>query len=118
MRHHLENLKGKPEHVRHKIALGASAGATALVAIVWFAAHAATGSFALSAPQTVPADQEAAANIADAKSGLSQIAGAVGSVLGATTTDPALTVVDGGSHSTLEAAPDNQNQTDATSIPF
>ncbi|MEA2701533.1 MAG: hypothetical protein QOE22_242 [Candidatus Parcubacteria bacterium] len=120
MQRHIENLKGKPEHVRHKIALGASAGVTALVAVVWFAAHAATGSFALSTPQPTPEDQAAAENLAQAKTDFSQLAGAVGSAFGATSSDPQLTVVDDGdTRSSLDAAPvENQNQTGATSIPF
>jgi hypothetical protein len=116
MRHHIENLKQRPEHIRHRVAFGVSAGATALVALVWFAAHAATGTFALSSP--VP-EETASTELAGAKTGFSQIAGAIGSVIGATSSDPGLMIVDGNTRSTLDAAPpENQNQTDATAIPF
>jgi hypothetical protein len=121
MRHHLENLKQKPEHVRHRVALGASVGATAFVALIWFVAHAATDSFALSAPTQAPSPESeaASAELADATSGLSQLAGAFGGMLGATSTEPELTIVDGNTTSTLDSAPaENQNQTNATAISF
>ena len=119
MRHHIENLKQKPEHIRHRVAMGVSIGATALVAVIWFVAHAATGTFALSSPNAAPVEQEAAAGLGEVKEGFSQLAGAFGSALGATTSEPALTIVDGNTTSTLDSAPaENQNQTDATAISF
>lgn len=115
MRHHIENLKQKPEHVRHRVALGVSAGATALVAVIWFVASAATGTFALSSP--APAPEERAELADERESGLSQLAGALGSAIDPN--EPALTIVDGNTTSTLDLAPaENQNQTNATAIPF
>lgn len=120
MRHHIENLKQKPEHVRHRVALGVSAGATALVAVIWFVASAATGTFALSSPSATSTSEERdTPSELDAKEGLSQLAGALGSAVGATSTEPELTIVDGNTTSTLDSSPaENQNQTSATAIPF
>ena len=118
MRRHLENLKEKPEHVRHRVALGVSAGVTGLVAVVWLGAHVATGTFALSSPQAAPEDRAAATGFADARGEFSQLMGAVGGTLGASSNEPALTIVDGNTTSTLTPPPSTQNQTDATVIPF
>lgn len=119
MRHHIENLKQKPEHVRHRVAFGVSAGATALVAVVWFVASAATGKFALSAPTLAPENDAATAELTEASGGLGQIAGALGGTLDPDANDPDLTIVDGNTTSTLNSAPpENQNQTDATAISF
>lgn len=119
MRHHIENLKQKPEHIRHRVAIGASAGATALVALIWLAAHTATGTFALSAPTASSEDQAASEEVAGTEEGTSQLAGALGSAMGIASDEPELTIVDGNTTSTIDSAPvENHNQTDATAIPF
>ena len=55
---HLEHVKGKPHHVRKRVAFGAAASLTALVALVWFVGTLSAGvlaiqgsSFAQSAEQ-------------------------------------------------------------------
>lgn len=121
MRRHIENLKEQPEHIRRRVAIGVSAGVTGLVAVVWFAAHAAMGTFALSSPPppgTMPEDDAANAELADAKTNFSQLTGAVGSAFGGGgASEPELTIVDGNTTSTIRPA-ENHNQTDATVIPF
>jgi len=115
MRRHIENLKKKPEHVRHRMAIGLSAGVTGLVAFLWLAAHVATGTFALSSPQAAPPEQ-----VADARGEFSELVGAVGETLGAKpSSEPELTIVDGNTTSTIAPVePDNQNRTDREVIPF
>ena len=44
---HLEKVKAKPHHVRRKIALGAAGGATAVIALAWFALTLHAGTFAI-----------------------------------------------------------------------
>lgn len=114
MRRHIENLKEKPEHVRHRVAIGVSAGVTGLVAVLWLAAHVATGTFALSSPQATPT-----AEVTDARGEFSDLVGAVGESLGGSpSSEPELTIVDGNTTSTIAPEADNQNQTDQEVIPF
>lgn len=44
---HIEHIKSKPHHVRKRIAFGAAAVITAVVALVWLVGSLATGAFAL-----------------------------------------------------------------------
>ncbi|OGG48522.1 hypothetical protein A2678_03440 [Candidatus Kaiserbacteria bacterium RIFCSPHIGHO2_01_FULL_53_31] len=44
---HLENIKGKPRHVRKRIAFGSAIGGTSLVALVWLVASLSAGAFAI-----------------------------------------------------------------------
>lgn len=44
---HIDYVKGKPHHVRKRVALGAATLGSALVALVWLAGSSATGAFAL-----------------------------------------------------------------------
>ncbi len=44
---HIEQVKGKPHHVRKRIAFGAAALGSAFIALVWFTGSVMTGSFAL-----------------------------------------------------------------------
>jgi hypothetical protein len=114
MRGHIENLKQRPEHVRHRVAIGVSAGVTGLVAVFWLTAHIATGTFALSSPQAAPP-----AEMANARGEFSELVGAVGETLGATpASEPELTIVDGNTTSTITPGPENQNQTSDKVIPF
>ena len=116
MRRHLETLKQKPEHVRHRMALGTAAGITGLVGIIWITTLAASGSFALSAPNAGTGDSD----IAEARSSFNELVGAVGAVGQGSGSvgrnDPELTIIDGQTTSTI--APSRQNPTDATVIPF
>lgn len=116
MRGHIENLKQKPEHVRHRVAIGISAGVTGLVALVWLTANVATGTFAFSRPNTTPP-----AEVADAGGELSNLVGAVGATMGKPdSSEPELTVVnDGNTTSTIAPTePENQNQTDKEVLSF
>lgn len=114
MRRHIENLKQKPEHVRHRVALGVSAGFTGLVAVLWLTAHVATGTFVLSNPQAEPPAQ-----VVDARGEFNSLVGAVGQALGTQPKDPELTVVkDGNTRTTIGSEPVNQNQTNQEVIPF
>lgn len=40
---HLENLRSKPEHIRHRIALGSSFGITLIIFAFWLGSFSATG---------------------------------------------------------------------------
>ena len=125
--HHIQKLRAKPEHVRERIALGASAGITGLVALVWVVTLATTGTFSLKTQSAPGADflavgdqpqvQEAAAQT---QTSFSQLVGAAGAALGATTTAPDLHIIDDRTTSSLEArqAAVAANNSNATVIPF
>ena len=114
---HLNQVKAKPEHVRHRIAIGTSAAVTGLVAVFWLVGHATSGTFALSDSPGTRVTEEVAAEFGDSKTQLSDLMGAVGNSFGATSTDPELTIVDGQTSSTITPPPQGQ-PSDATVIPF
>lgn len=45
--HHIERAKGKPHHVRRRLALGSAAGIAGFVGLVWFTHQAVTNGFAI-----------------------------------------------------------------------
>ncbi|KND50784.1 MAG: hypothetical protein AB202_00020 [Parcubacteria bacterium C7867-007] len=117
---HIETIRSKPEHVRERIAIGASAGVTGAVAMIWIVTLAATGTFTLT-----PENEGVLANavVEDVKiqgeTNFSQLVGGVGAALGATTSAPALRIVDDGSTSSIDAKDvAAKNNSNATVIPF
>lgn len=44
---HIERVQGKPHHIRKRIAFGAAAAGTAVIALVWLVSSIGTGAFAL-----------------------------------------------------------------------
>jgi hypothetical protein len=123
MKDYINTLRQKPEHVRKRIALGSSLGATALVGVIWLTTLTTTGAFALS-PQPAISGGEPTGAQTDAyalsgtsvQSNFSELMGAVGALTGATTTKTNLTVVDGETQSTFNREA-NPNPT-ATVLPF
>jgi hypothetical protein len=116
--HHIEKLRAKPHHVRERIAVGTAAGITGVVALIWVVTLAATGTFSLSSQGGTLASGDSSA-AAQTQSGFSQLVGSADAAFGATTTAPALRIVDDGTKSSLDtkqaAASNNSNQ---TVIPF
>ena len=90
MKDYVAKLKAKPEHVRKRIALGTSAGVTALIGVVWLTTMATSGAFAFgNSSQTAAVadsqDQSQDSNSANmaltntnVKTNFSQLMGAVG----------------------------------------
>lgn len=119
-------LKQKPEHVRRQITVGASAGITALVAVIWVTTMATSGTFALgtkpantTGANQMPSSDAFALSGTNVKSNFSQLVGAVGSAISGTSSQPALTIIDGTTTSSFDkpAASANTNPS-ATVIPF
>ncbi len=73
---YIESLKGKPAHVRERIAFGAAGGVTAVVAVGWLAVTATSGTFALNVDSQAPGDIDAA--FAETRSSFDSLLGAVG----------------------------------------
>ena len=130
LHHHITRLKEKPEHIRQRVALGASVGVTGVVAAVWLVALIASGTLSLSLPVSGVLASEggnsapsASAQAAEAQAHPDSISNLVGAaaaaVTGASSTqaDPNLTVVDGGTTSSLDRT-SSANNTSATIIPF
>lgn len=126
MQKFIHTLKQKPEHVRHRIVLGTSIGITALVGVIWATTMVTSGAFALNANtntqnngQTPTADAFALSGT-NTKSNFSDLVGAVGAATGATTSKPALTIIDGTTSSSFDQSAQgsaNANPS-ATVIPF
>ena len=118
MKKYVHHIKAKPEHVRKRVAIGAAAGITALIAIVWIVTLSGSGALALSQDAS-PIDKANSQNpqlaTGGTKSTVEQLLGAVGAA-GATSSAPALTIVDGQSNSTFQQPAPNSNN--ATVLPF
>jgi len=118
MKRYVHHLKAKPEHVRKRLAIGAAAGVTALIAVIWVVTLAGNGSLALSqdaSPIDKAAAQQPQLASGGVKSNVEQLLGAVGAA-GATSSAPALTVVDGQTTSSFHQPAPNSNN--ATVLPF
>jgi len=119
---HIERLREKPEHVRHRIALLTSAGATALVAILWVTAMAASGTLALKtetvASSAAGTGSDVKEALAEPASAFSNLMGAAGAAFGATSTEAALRIIETRTSSTLDSQTKPANDTSKTVIPF
>ncbi|MBU6490750.1 hypothetical protein KGQ25_01090 [Patescibacteria group bacterium] len=115
---HLENVKGKPHHVRKRIAFGAATTGTALVALVWLANALSTGAFALKDGSFAENTGQGFAGTTDFGNGNQNLAGAASALSSAGQDSTAASVpahiriVDAAS-STSSAS-----QQDETIIPF
>jgi hypothetical protein len=121
MKDFIVNLKKKPEHVRKRIALGTSIGVTALVGVIWAGTLVATGTLALNNGIAPSGDQKKTDTFGlsgtNVQSNFSQLLGAVGAATGATSSQPTITIVDGGTSSSF-AKTENTNNQSATNIAF
>ncbi len=129
LKHHLTTLRQKPEHVRRRVAVGASVGVTALVAVIWAGTLAATGALAIGgglgttgsdAGGIEKKESDFALSGTNINSNFSQLLGAVSAATKGTSSAPALRVIDGDTSSSFEQTkkPTNQNNTKATVIAF
>ncbi|HEX2792407.1 MAG TPA: hypothetical protein VHO23_01685 [Candidatus Paceibacterota bacterium] len=114
---HLEHLRAKPHHVRRQISFLAALVVTGLVTAGWLGAMATSGSFALDTTTLADGGAEGA-TLTNARNDFSSLLGAAGAAIGATSSPREITVVDVKSWSSLEEAPDNQNDTTQTTLHF
>jgi len=73
---HIEHVKGKPHHVRKRIAFSIAAGGAGLVALVWLATSLGTGAFAIRGASFADAVGGGNAITTDAPKGSQNLAGA------------------------------------------
>lgn len=79
--HRIEQVKGKPHHVRKRVVFAIAAAATALIALVWFTGSLATGALSIRAASFAEsAEQEPAIVVATGTPAVSGIAGAAGAL--------------------------------------
>ena len=113
---HIDRLREKPEHVRHRIAMLTAAGVTGLVAVTWVGAMATSGTLALKTnAETAPAES-LSKELAEPASAFSNLLGAAGAAFNATSTEAALTIIETRTSSTLDAKQDTN--VGKTVIPF
>jgi hypothetical protein len=118
---HLDRLREKPEHVRHRYALLVAGGVTSLVALGWMTALATSGALALKddpQPAAAASAPTFADEIREPASAFSELLGAAGAALGATSSEAALTIIQTRASSTLDSRSKPANDTDKTVIPF
>lgn len=116
MNDHLDRLRTKPHHVRRRIAFVTSLGITGFVALGWMGAMATSGSLALATPSIT--EEETGLSLTETKSNFSELMGAAGAALTASSAPARITVVDGTVSSTLDERRENYNNTDKTVITF
>ncbi|MFI5260600.1 MAG: hypothetical protein ACHQU0_02290 [Candidatus Paceibacteria bacterium] len=110
---HIDHIKGKPHHIRKRVALGVAAGTSAFIGLLWFGVSFATGSFAIQGSDfSMASGQAATVTTVDASGNQQNLAGAdAASILQPTADAPAhIEIVD-----TTPAAP---AKSDPTILPF
>jgi hypothetical protein len=72
---HIDHVKGKPHHIRKRVAFAAAAGATGLIAVVWLAGSLGAGAFAIKSTSFADATGQAPIETVNSD-GSSNLAGA------------------------------------------
>ena len=110
---HIERVKAKPHHVRKRVAFGAAAGVSALIALVWFAGSYASGDFAIQGSNFAMGTGQAAIVATTSASGSQALAGAAAAAAVRDESAPAhIEIVD------TSSQPSQQKQSDQTILPF
>ncbi|HEX5774828.1 MAG TPA: hypothetical protein VFY28_02615 [Candidatus Paceibacterota bacterium] len=112
---HLERVRSKPHHERRRIAFVASALITGTVALGWMGALASSNTLAIAAPGEGTGMH---ADLASTKTNFSELLGAAGAAIGATSSPAAVVVVDGATYSTLDERQENLNSTKQKVVTF
>ena len=71
---HIEHVKGKPHHIRKKVALTAATVITAVIALIWLVGSLSVGTFALK--ESSFADATRAIDVPNTADSASNLAGA------------------------------------------
>lgn len=72
---HIEHVKGKPHHIRKRVAFGTAAVLTAVIALVWLAGSLATGAFALKPTSFAQSTGQESSTVTGSENGNQNIAG-------------------------------------------
>ena len=108
---HIEHVKGKPHHIRKRVAFALAAGGTGVVAVVWLVGSVSLGTFAL--PNTSFADSTGQSPVlsSDGAGGNSNLAGAA-AALSNENTPARIEIIDAASPTS------GQKKAEQTVIPF
>ncbi|HEY4501410.1 MAG TPA: hypothetical protein VJI70_04105 [Candidatus Paceibacterota bacterium] len=90
---HIERVKGKPHHVRKRVAFGVAAFGAALIALVWLVGSLGTGAFALKDTSFAQSIGQEGVVVAGSENGSPNIAG-VGAALSNTSAPAHIEIVD------------------------
>ena len=113
MKDYLETLRSKPEDARRRIALGAAAGFTAVVAIAWMVALSSSGALTLSAPES---RGELEATFTEGMDRYNSLAGAASAFYQDPEGTASISIIEEERSSTLDRT--ETTQSEATVIPF
>ncbi len=107
---HIEHVKGKPHHVRKKVAFATAAVGTTIIAFVWLVSSVGTGVFALKATSFAQSTADEGALIVQGDNNSQSLAGAAAA--GADANAPArIEIIDTSASTSLKKA-------EQTTIPF
>jgi hypothetical protein len=109
---HIEYVKGKPHHIRKRVALATATAASAFIGLIWLGTNLATGSFAIQGSNfAASTGQEATVTTVDQSGDIQGLAGA-----GAA---PVLQSADAPAHiEIVDTTPAPAKAPDATILPF
>jgi len=82
---HVEHVKGKPHHIRKRVAFAAAASGAALIAIVWLVGNVYMGVFALQETSFADATAQQPVITTSSPASESSLAGAAAAFQGANT---------------------------------
>lgn len=77
---HIEHVQAQPHHIRRRVAFGAAAAGTAIIALAWLAGSIGTGAFALKNTSFAGNAGEAETSIIPGDAGLQNLAGTAAAV--------------------------------------
>ncbi|MFZ3043892.1 MAG: hypothetical protein WA058_02160 [Minisyncoccia bacterium] len=110
---HIEHVKGKPHHIRKRVAFAAAACGTALIGLVWLTTSLSTGAFAIRDTSFADSTGQGVVVTTSSDTSASQLAGAgAASIFGTDASVPAhIEIVD-------VASSTPKKQAEQTTIPF
>ena len=109
---HIEHVKGKPHHIRKRVAFGAAGACTAVVALIWLVGSLGTGAFALK-DTSFAQSTSGVTNVTDSGANDEQLAGVgAASVVGKKSAPARIEIID--------ASPSTSSvkKIEQTTIPF
>ncbi|MHB8660727.1 MAG: hypothetical protein ACYC75_02195 [Minisyncoccota bacterium] len=109
---HIEQIKGKPHHVRKQIAFTAAASGAGLIGLVWLIGNISLGAFALHESTFAESTGQASVVATGAGDGSSNLAGAAAALPADTNAPAHIEIIDTASSTAGQA------KTEQTVIPF
>jgi hypothetical protein len=108
---HIEHVKGKPHHVRRRVAVAGATVGSAMIALVWLVSSVMTGAFAIEGSTFALSTGQEGAFATTSASGTEGLAGAAAAVSGSSG-KARIEIVD------TTPPPVPSKQSDKTMLPF